>query len=75
MKNLINVTTIILHVLELIRKYGMLKNEAAIATAGKLNINLSEVLEVLANYLKEKDWIKELDNSNSTENNLFYNLI
>jgi hypothetical protein len=58
MKNAINVLTIILHVLELMRKFGMTKHEAAATTAGKFGINLSDVLEAIAEFFKKKGSVK-----------------
>ncbi|MCM3584972.1 hypothetical protein M3182_04325 [Mesobacillus maritimus] len=55
MKNTINVLTIILHVLKLMRKHKMSKNEAAATTAAQFGISLSDVLEVIVEYLKKKD--------------------
>lgn len=54
MKNAINIVTIILYVMELIRKYKMNKQEAANVTAQHFKIDLSEVLDIIAKYFKKK---------------------
>lgn len=54
MNNAINILSIILHVLELMRKYKLSKKEAAVATAGEFNIDPSDILEAIAAYFKKK---------------------
>ena len=55
MKKVIDILSIILHVLELMRKYNLSKEEAAIATAMKFEANYIEVLEAVVKYLKRKN--------------------
>lgn len=58
MNNAINILRIILHVLELMRKYKLSKNEAAATTAGKFGVDPSDVLKVLGEYLEKKVNVK-----------------